>query len=72
MQATKLTQMLDAMMTTAQFADRLGDGTQVETISKYCSTGRIKAIRIGRTWLISEQEFQRFVRDRRPKGRPAT
>lgn len=67
---SKTTIDLATMMTTAQFAERLGDGTQAETIRKYCTTGRIKAIQIGRTWLITEQEYQRFLRDRRPKGRP--
>lgn len=58
------------MMTTTQFAERLGDNTKPDTIRKYCSLGIIKAELIGRSWLISEAEYARYTKHRRPPGRP--
>ncbi|MGN6545227.1 MAG: hypothetical protein ACTHK7_09280 [Aureliella sp.] len=57
-------------MTTHEFAEKLGDGTQVDTISLYCSKGIINGMRLGRSWLIHRKEFDRFKLERRSRGRP--
>lgn len=59
------------MLTTAEAAARLGDGTLAETIQKYCSRGIIKAIKLGHSWLIPIVEFERFRKNRRGPGRPS-
>ncbi len=57
-------------ITTNDFAAKLNDGTQVDTISLYCSRGKIEAVQIGRAWLIHKREFEKFVKMRKPRGRP--
>lgn len=50
-------------LTTSQAATQLG--LAVDTIKKYCQSGRIKAITIGRQWMISLAEVDKYNRDRR-------
>ncbi len=45
-------------------------GLHVETIREYLRAGRIKATRIGRTYVIDERELRRFMATPRKPGRP--
>ena len=40
------------------------------SISRYCRQERIKAIKAGRDWRITEEEIERFRDAPRPTGRP--
>lgn len=57
------------MLTTKQAADRLGL-TRSKTVVEYIRRGLIKAERFGRDYAISEQEIERFIRERRKVGKP--
>lgn len=37
----------------------------VDTVKKYCQIGRIKAINVGRQWLIPKAEITRYNKERR-------
>lgn len=39
-------------------------------VRNYCRQARIKAERIGRNWVISRKELDRFKRTPRPMGNP--
>lgn len=45
-------------------------GLHVETIREYLRAGRIKATRIGRTYVIDERDLRRFMAIPRKSGRP--
>lgn len=45
-------------------------GLHVETIREYLRAGRIKATRIGRTYVIDERDLRRFMATPRKPGRP--
>lgn len=47
-------------------------GLNKDTVRHYCQgqKPRIKGIKIGRDWLISKSEIDRYARDRRDVGRP--
>ena len=53
-------------LTTAQAARRLGLSQVM--VAVYCRTGRIRATRPGRDWLIPEAEVERFAAIPRPLG----
>lgn len=56
------------MMTTTQAATELG--IQPGSVKKLCQRGILKAERIGRDWLISQKEVERYKVERRSAGRP--
>lgn len=60
----------DKMLETAEFAELLADGTAADTIRVYCTRGIIHGVLVGRTWYISQEEFERFRKERKPRGRP--
>lgn len=45
--------------TTAELATRLK--VSVQTIVKWCKTGKLKAIKIGRSWRVTKKELQNFT-----------
>ena len=56
------------LLGTQESASRLGvTTTRVATMIR---TGLIKAQKIGRTWVIDEEEVQRVAKQSRPPGRP--
>jgi excisionase family DNA binding protein len=58
------------MLTTKQAATELG--IQPGSVKKLCQRGILKAERIGRDWLISRDEIERYKAERKPVGRPKT
>ena len=56
--------------TTAEAAEELG--LNRDTVRHYCQgdNPRIKALKVGRDWLIPRAEIDRYERDRRDVGRP--
>ncbi len=48
------------MLTTDEVAERLH--IKRDTVSKWVRTGKLKAIKIGRRLLITEEEYERFVK----------
>jgi excisionase family DNA binding protein len=59
------------MLTTSEAARLLGDGTHPGLIQKHCQRGVIKAVKVGKQWLISIKEITTFKETRKPPGRPA-
>lgn len=56
------------MLTTKQAAEQLGvDG---RSVVKLISRGRLRAVKLGRDWLIEENEVERYKAERRPAHRP--
>jgi excisionase family DNA binding protein len=55
-------------MTTKQAAAVLGIAAR--TVKDYCYDGKLKAAKVGRDWLIAEQDLEQFKASRRPRGRP--
>lgn len=45
-------------------------GLHVETIREYLRAGRIRAIRIGRVYVIDERDLRAFMAKPRRPGRP--
>ena len=58
----------DKLFTTNEAAARLG--IQPRTVTRYILRGLIFAEKLGRDWLITEEELKRFEADRRNVGRP--
>lgn len=56
------------MPTTAQAAARLR--LKPVTLRKYIKDGTIAAVKHGRDWSISDEEIERYERERRPPHRP--
>lgn len=56
------------MLTTKQAATELG--IQPGSVKKLCQREILKAERIGRDWLISPDEVERYKVERRSAGRP--
>lgn len=63
----------DTLLTTRQVADALG--VKVETVQRYClnaeqdRTPALEAMRFGRSFMVTQAELNRFVKERRPPGR---
>ena len=57
------------LLTSTQAGELLG--VSADTIKKYCQWGKLKAMKMGRDWLISRSEVSRYQADRVPPGRPA-
>ena len=55
-------------MTTQEVADVAG--TTPEHVARLCREGRLKARKVGRTWLVSEESVYSWLRTRRGPGRP--
>lgn len=51
------------MYTTKQLAEKLG--LKQKTVQKYCQLGYIKAIKIGRDWLITEEQLQEYLKKKK-------
>lgn len=58
----------ETVLTTAEAAKRM-DLTK-NTVLAYIERGLIKARKLGPIWLISEEECDRYNRERRPRGNP--
>lgn len=58
------------MLTTAEAAELLGDGTLPITLQKHCQRKVIQAIKLGHSWLIPRESLQKFKESRRGPGRP--
>ena len=56
------------MLTTNEAASTLG--ITLRMVQAHITSGQIKAQKIGRDWLISDEEMERFQRERRKVGRP--
>lgn len=54
-------------LTTSQVANELG--ITETTVRRYCNEGRM-GTKIGRQWLITRDELDRFKKSRREPGRP--
>ena len=57
------------MMTTKQVAAELS--IQPRSVKQLCQRGILKADKIGRDWLISQEELDHYKTIRRQPGRPA-
>lgn len=57
------------MLTTAEAAERLGFKSK-RSISLLCRQGIIKGEKRGRDWFVSEDEIERYRKERRPAHRP--
>lgn len=57
------------MLTTKQAATELG--IQPGSVKKLCQRGILKAEHIGRDWLISRDEIERYKAERKPAHRPS-
>lgn len=55
------------LLTTTEAAARLG--VDPSLIRLYCKGGRIKTIKVGNTYAITEEELARFAAQPRPGGR---
>ena len=56
------------MLTTPQVASILG--VTIRTVQRHIKAGQLEAIKPGRDFLISQEELDRFKRERRRVGRP--
>lgn len=56
------------MLTTKESAAELN--IQPRSVKKLCQRGILKAEKIGRDWLIEEEEVERYQAQRKPAGRP--
>jgi predicted site-specific integrase-resolvase len=54
------------MHTTKDAAEALQ--LQPRTVKRYCWLGLIRAKKVGRDWLITQREIERFARERRKPG----
>jgi len=54
--------------TVAEVADILG--TTMRQVQRLLSGGLLEGVRVGREWLIPVDEVERYLKDRRPRGRP--
>jgi excisionase family DNA binding protein len=61
--------MTDLQLSTIQAAELLGVSTR--RVQALISTGLLNANKMGRDWLISEAEVQRFAQHERKAGRPS-
>jgi excisionase family DNA binding protein len=56
------------MLTTKQVAAVLGIAAR--TVKDYCRTGRLKATKYGRDWLINERDLDEYRQSPKSLGRP--
>ena len=63
-------QITGKYLTPEQAADKLG--LSADSVRRYCNADepRILAEKLGRVWLIPESEVKRYLRGRKPVGRP--
>ncbi len=57
------------LLTISEAAERLG--LSLAMIRRYCSQGKLPAQKIGRDWVIRQDEVERFAAMPRRSGRPA-
>ena len=57
-------------LTTKEVAERSGLKSQA-AVSQSIGDGRLKARRVGREWLIHEEDYAEWMREYRPKPRRA-
>lgn len=57
------------LLTISEAAERLG--LSLAMIRRYCSQGKLPAQKIGRDWVIRQNEVERFAALPRQSGRPA-
>ena len=58
-------------LTTTQAALRLE--ITVDAVKQYCHRGKLQAMKVGRQWMISKKEIERYSKEQSGKiGRPKT
>jgi excisionase family DNA binding protein len=60
---------LNNLLTADEFAELAG--LKVDAVRKHYSRKTIKTVKIGSSVLIPRDELERFLRERRGRGRPA-
>jgi excisionase family DNA binding protein len=58
--------LFGVVLTTKQVADILGIGKN--QVARLCDQGKIKSSKIGRDWLIEENDLKNFQNNRPPHG----
>lgn len=54
---------LDSLLTVKQVAKRLH--MKPATVQKHCCSGRLKASKIGRHWLVAQADLAAFIQSRK-------
>jgi excisionase family DNA binding protein len=69
---TEMSKMVDLenLLTADEVAELLG--VRVDSIRKHCHRKTIKTVKVGSSVLISREEMERFRKERRGRGRPAS
>lgn len=64
----QLNRLLSGYVTTKQAAEMMG---VVQTsINHLLQNGRIKGVKVGREWLVSQGSIQDYLENKSPSGRP--
>lgn len=58
----------EAYLDTNQAAKALG--LHPQSVKIYCQKGKLNAVKVGRSWMISKSEVLRYKEDRASPGRP--
>ena len=58
----------DNLLTTDQAAEILG--LEPGSVKKYCQSGKIAALKLGRSWMIPKHSLKGFSSNRKAVGRP--
>ena len=61
---------LENLLTADEFATLAG--LKVDAVRKHYSRKTIRTVKIGSSVLIPREELERFIRERRGRGRPAS
>lgn len=52
----------DELLTAQQVADELQGRVTVRTVTEWCATGKLPALRAGRKWLVTRRALEAFLR----------
>ena len=52
----------DELMTAQQIVDELQGIVTVRTVTTWCKSGKLKAVRAGLKWVIRRSDFEAFLR----------
>lgn len=61
---------LESLLTSEEAAELAG--LTVDAVRKHCYRKTIKTVKIGSSVLIPREELERFIRERRGRGRPVS